>query len=77
MLRWEQAVLEQRLLIRRLLIQRLLLVRKFRKLVDENVALQRFMFQSAEFSHCCSCGVLRQRLQSFNSVVRRRSSVCC
>ena len=46
MLRWKLGVLERQLLIRRLLVQRLLLVQKLRKLIEENVALQKFMFQS-------------------------------
>ena len=46
-LRWKLGVLEQGLLIQRLLrVQILMLVRKLRKLVEENVALQTFMFQS-------------------------------
>ena len=46
-LRWKLGVLEKRLLIRRLLrVQRLLLVRKMRKLVQENIALRKFIFQS-------------------------------
>ena len=46
MLQWKLGVLEQRLLIRRLLVQGLLLVQKLRKLIRENVAVQRFMNQS-------------------------------
>ena len=46
-LRWKLGVLEKRLLIQRLLrVQRLLLVRKMRKLVQENIALRKFIFQS-------------------------------
>ena len=45
-LRWKLGVLEQRLLLRRLLVQRLLLVQKLCRLVEENVALRKFMFQS-------------------------------
>ena len=44
LLRWKLGVLERRLLIRSLLDRRLLLVQKLRKLVEENVVLQKFMF---------------------------------
>ena len=40
MLRWKLGVLELRLLFPRLL------VRKMRKVIEENVALRKFMFQS-------------------------------
>ena len=50
---------------------------KLRKLIEENVALRKFMFQSSKFTLCCSCYILRRRLQSVNSVVSRRSGVCC
>ena len=46
MLRWKLGVLKQGLLIRRLLVQRLPLVQKLRKLIEDNVALRKFMFQT-------------------------------
>ena len=76
-LRWKLGLLKPRLLTPRQLVQRLLLVRKLRKLIEENVALQKFMSQLLWVSHCCSCGVPRRSLQSVNSVVSGRCGKCC
>ena len=46
MLRWKLGVLEHRPLIRRLLVEILLLVPKLRKLIEESVALRKFMVKS-------------------------------
>ena len=60
-LRWKLGVLELGSLIRSLV------GRESRKLIEENVALRKLMFQSLKFTHCCSCCIRCKGLQGLNS----------
>ena len=47
------------------------------KLVEKDITLRKFMFQTSKFAYSSLCCILRRGLQSVDSVISCRSSICC
>ena len=65
------------LLLWELEVIRRLLTRNLCKLVEKDITLRKFMFQTSKFAYSSLCCILRRGLQCVDSVINCRSSVCC